>query len=89
MEPNACVCVITEYLLLRRWLVLHVRGWGLFQEQKSYNERLSKEGTENHDLVLFLSPQGDITQTPHMAHCYTEKSYSFNASSSSVKSKTS
>lgn len=84
-----CVCVIMEYLLLRRWLVLRVRGWSLFQKQKSYNEGLSKEGTENHDLVSFLSPQGDITKTPHMAHRYTEKSYSFNVSSSSVKSKTS
>lgn len=84
-----CVCVIAEYLLLRRWLVLHVTGWSLFQKQKSCNEGLSKEGTENHDLVSFLFPQGGITQTPHMAHCYTEKSYSFSVSSSSVKSKTS
>lgn len=48
-----------------------------------------EEEEENHDCVSFLSPQGDVTQTPHMAHCYTEKSYSFNASSSSLKSKTS
>lgn len=43
------------------------------QEQRSYNEGLSKEGTENHDLVLFLSLQGGMTQTLHMVHCYTQR----------------
>lgn len=38
MEPClVCVCVTMDYLLLRMQLVLYVRGWSLFQEQKSYN----------------------------------------------------
>lgn len=64
MSCIVCVCVTTEYLLSLQWLILHVRGWRLFQEQKSHNEGLSKEEAENYDCVSFLSPQGVLHKLP-------------------------